>query len=164
MDLTSLDNVIASEWKISGNVLIEKQKGHAMKATISTKGQCLLCKFEKDGEIAMPYLSKHRGVRKICDYVLFTIKEETLYVLLFELKEGSGKPLEQFKATELLSRYIVATANRIFGSPYEGKTEYRRICVINKSVKKKVPPSIYSEHYYKKVSAKSAIDISRLCV
>jgi hypothetical protein len=160
--LSNIKNVIADCWEETGanrNTLSEKQGNKIIsEISIGTTGQYLLYKFEKSGQIQMPYLKAKKN-----DYVLFTQKYDTLYVLIFELKNGDGCPIEQLKATEILSKYLIETASRVSKVGYK-KVEYRRIGITNKPVKMNLKPSkIYNQNNYVQLTSKSKIDIKVLC-
>jgi hypothetical protein len=165
--LSNIQNVIADQWEITGasrNQLIEKQGNKIIsEVNISTSGQYILYKFEQNGVLKMPYLKANRNVKKICDYVLFTIKKNCLFVLTFELKNGSGCPIEQLKATECLSKYFIETATRVSKTGFQD-IQYRRIGITNKSVKMNLKPGkIYNSNNYVQLTSKSKIDIKILC-
>ena len=165
--LSNIQSVIDSKWEETGlnrNKLTEKQGIRIIsEINISTTGQYILYKFENKGQIQMPYLSSIKKVKKISDYVLFTLKKETLFVLVFELKNGDGCPLEQLKATEILSKYLIETAQRVSKVGFK-KVEYRRIGITNKSVKMNLKPSkIYNKNRYVQLTSKGTIDIKILC-
>lgn len=165
--LCNIQSVIASNWEITGpnrNKLIEKNGTKIIsEINISTTGQYILYKFENKGQIQLPYLSSIKKVKKISDYVLFTIKNQTLFVLVFELKNGSGCPIEQLKATEILSKYLIETAERVSNVGFK-KVEYRRIGITNKSVKMNLKPSkIYNKNRYVQLTSKGTVDIKILC-
>lgn len=166
--LSAIQNVIADSWEIKEvdkKELIEKQKNKLiLKATITSEGQYLLYKFEKDGNMEMPYLKKNKDVKKICDYVLFTLKKDTLFVLLFELKNGKANPVKQLKATEILSKYFIETANRVSKESFK-KVEYRGIGITNKAVKATTKSSkIYNKNKYVQWSSKNEVNIKVLCI
>lgn len=165
--LSNMQEVIETSWEKTGaekNKLVEKQGDKLItEINISTTGQYLLYKFEKNGQIQMPYLSSAKNVKKIADYVLFTTKKNTLFVLIFELKNGNGCPIEQLKATEILCKYLIETAKRISKLGYK-QVEYRRIGITNKSVKKVLRPSkIYNKNNYVRLNSQKPVDIEALC-
>lgn len=165
--LSSIQEVIEATWEETGakrNKLVEKQGNKIIsEINISTTGQYILYKFEKNGQIQMPYLSNAKKVKKISDYVLFTTKKDTLFVLVFELKNGNGCPIEQLKATEILSQYFIETAKRVSKKGFK-KVEYRRIGITNKAVKKVLKPrKIYNSNNYVQLTSKHTVDIKVLC-
>ncbi len=165
--LNSIQKVIKATWEETGakrNKLVEKQEKKIIsEVNISTTGQYILYKFERNGQIQMPYLSSARNVKKISDYVLFTTKKDTLFVLIFELKRGNAYPVEQLKATEILSQYFIETAKRVSKKGFK-KVEYRKIGITNKAVKKvSKPRKIYNENNYVQLTSKHTVDIKALC-
>lgn len=165
--LNNIKNIIADTWEIKGlerNKLVEKQGNKLIsEINISTTGKYLLYKFEKNGQIQLPYLKAKKNVKKISDYVLFTLKKDVLFVLVFELKNGNGCPIEQLRATEILSKYFIDTASRVSKFSFK-KVEYRRIGITNKAVKMNLKPSkIYDKNNYTRLTSKSKVDIRILC-
>lgn len=165
--LNNIKNIISNTWEVTGaerNKLIEKQGNRIIsEINISTTGQYLLYKFEKNGQIQLPYLKANKNVKKISDYVLFTLKKDVLFVLVFELKNGNGCPIEQLKATEILSKYFIETAGRVSKVSFK-KVEYRRIGITNKTVKMNLKPSkIYDKNNYTRLTSKFKVDIKVLC-
>jgi len=82
----------------------------------------LVCRLDQEHNQKMkdpfPYLrgSKMRpvmglkGMKRICDYVIFVDKDDKLYVLLVELKKGDESPQEQLNLTEPLIDFIFKRA------------------------------------------------------
>jgi len=165
--LNEIKNVLKDEFEISGNnkrYLIEKLNNRIIsKVSISISGQYLLYKFEKNGQIQIPYFKDTKDVKKIADFVLFTIKEGTLFILIFELKNGNGNPYKQLVATKILVEYFIETIKRI-SKVSLNKIEFRKIAITNKAVKTPTRISkIYSKNNFTKISSKSSINISLLC-
>jgi len=165
--LNNLKEIIADKWEVTGtskNKLIEKQASRIItEVNISTAGQYLLYKFEENGHIQMPYLKSNKNVKKISDYVLFTIDKGVLYVLIFELKNGNGHPLKQLEATEILTKYLIETANRVSKISFNN-VKYRRIGITNRSIKMNLRPSkIYDKNNYARIANRSKLDIKVLC-
>ncbi len=165
--LNNLKDIISDDWEITGiskNKFIEKQINNIISEIyISSKGQYLLYKFEKNGNIQIQYLKTTKNVRKISDYVIFTIRKDVLFVLIIELKNGDGYPIEQLKATEILSKYFIDTASRVSKISFN-KIKYRRIGITNKSVKMNLKPSkIYDENNFVRMTSKNKLDITLLC-
>ena len=161
-----IQRVINREFEITGSkTKLLSEKNTKQEVKFSTKGPYLLYKFECNGNIDMPILNlKEPGVGKIADYVLFTTKEETLYVLVFELKNGRGNPNKQLKATIILAQYLVETAIRISKEEFN-TPQYRGIGLAEKGEKQKTRPN--SKNIYKdglvRLSGIKSISIDELC-
>lgn len=80
----------------------------------------LICRLDQEGNDRVgepfPYIkgdSVHpglRGMKRISDYAMFVDKDDTLFVLLFELKKGKDSPQEQLDVTEPLINFIFSRA------------------------------------------------------
>lgn len=165
--LNSVRNAVDNNWEVKGvarNKLIEKQGNKVIsEVKIAPKGQYILYKFERNGVINLPYLSANKHVRKISDYVLLTEKGGTLFVLVFELKNGNGCPIPQLQATETLTKYLIETAQRVSRMSF-GDIEYRRIGITNKSIKMNLRPGkIYNANRYVQLNCSYDIQINTLC-
>lgn len=66
-----------------------------------------------------------KGLNSIADYVLFTQKEDVLFVVVIELKNKNGDPRVQLSATKLFAEYLVDSVNRQCKQNY--KVEFRGI-------------------------------------
>ena len=161
--LECLERIIAEEWKVKvrGKIeLIEKQRGEILyKFEFSTSGRYLLYKFEKDGNLDLPLLSQVKNVRKICDYVLFTVRGDMLYALMFELKQDYGNPSEQLWATRLLVEYLIKTAQRVCKLNFE-KVKYGRFGISNKTPRK--TSNVSKKHFWISLSYKNRLTLNDL--
>ena len=89
LNLTNIQNIINDNWEQTGNnskQLVEIQQSKIIsQIKIITEGQYLLYKFEKGGQIQIPYFKDTKSVQKICDYVLFTIKSNQISYMFYFL-------------------------------------------------------------------------------
>lgn len=60
-----------------------------------------------------PFLVKNKGVHSMCDYMLFCVQNNKLFILLVELKHGSESVMNQLNAGKCLAKFIVDTLNRV---------------------------------------------------
>lgn len=76
----------------------------------------LICRLDPDSMELFPYLKKSnlgglKGMRSICDYIVFVEKKSTLFVLLIELKKGKDSPIKQLELSEPFIEFILARAS-----------------------------------------------------
>ena len=169
MKLNDIQKVINSEWAKTGKdskQLVERgnKKNSSSTPINACEQEYLLYKFEDSrGRMKMPYLSNERDVQKICDYVIFTQKSDTLYVLLFELKDGGSGSKKQLDATQILSEYLLKTTSRVFECS-DKNIKYRKITITGKSIKRNLRPrKIYDDDDYTQLPSERAINIRSLC-
>jgi len=87
-------------------------------------------KAEKDNDDNKPA----SGLRKMCDYILFTEEGKTLYALLIELKANTGhSPQKQLEAAKIFIDFIEASIKRI---GLEIKINIRKISIIESKARK----------------------------
>lgn len=74
--------------------------------------------FDKDGVDTFPFFNNRgeRGLKKICDYILFAQAGDKLVILVIELKSGSGSSSKQLKASRVFVEYLINTAKRLSDS------------------------------------------------
>lgn len=80
----------------------------------------LICRLDQEGNNRVgelfPYIKGDsvrpglHGMKRICDYAMFVDRDDTLFVLLFELKKGKDSPQEQLDVTEPLIDFIFTRA------------------------------------------------------
>ncbi|GEL10537.1 hypothetical protein FGL01_12760 [Flavobacterium glycines] len=59
----------------------------------------------------------NRGVAKVtsfCDYIIFSEHNNSLFILLIELKKGNDNVTKQLNAGKCFAEYIVSTLNRVY--------------------------------------------------
>lgn len=78
-------------------------------------------RFDPDNNNLFPYFSDIRGLKKICDYVIFVEDSKSLFIFLIELKKKSGSPERQLNISEDFIMFILNRAKSIN-------------CEINKSI------------------------------
>ena len=97
----------------------EKMKRRILKGGIIDE-KILICHLdiERNAQVSdlFPYLRgdslNHgfKGMKRVCDYAIFVEEEETLFVLLIELKKGKESSREQLEVSEPLIDFIFSRA------------------------------------------------------
>lgn len=118
--LENLKKIFIEEVIIKSESLIEKGKDHlgndfSMKRNIrSHRGiDYLLFRLDPNKIKPFPYFNKDIGLSKICDYIMFVQKSNTLFVILIELKLGNDSATEQLLASEEFSIFIINSCKRV---------------------------------------------------
>jgi len=73
----------------------------------------LLYQFNPDKENIFPFFKEVKGIKKICDYILFVEEKSSLFIFLIELKLGKLSPHGQLNASECFVKFIISTAKRL---------------------------------------------------
>jgi hypothetical protein len=99
-----------------------------MEKDIFSETKYLLYRFDPDQIDIFPFFNGARGLglKKICDYILFTEQNDRLYVLLIELKRSSGAALPQLTASQYFVEYLIKSGKRI-GLDLTDDIRYRKI-------------------------------------
>lgn len=76
-------------------------------------------RLDQNGIDLFPFLKKSddsglKGMRRICDFVIFVSEADLVYALLIEMKKGKVSPVEQLDVTAPLIDFIFARA-RLLG-------------------------------------------------
>ena len=83
-------------------------------AALETKGidAHLLIRIDPNDRDPFPYFKKGEPyhLKRICDYFLVVLDDDTLYGVLIELKLGSGTALQQLDNSEVFWNFILETA------------------------------------------------------
>lgn len=79
------------------------------------RSSLLVCRLDPNCLELFPYLKKSelgglKGMRCICDYVIFVEKGDVLFVLLFELKKGKESPVKQLELSVPFIDFILRRA------------------------------------------------------
>lgn len=118
--LKNLKKILTEEVIIKSEFLSEKGKDNSgndfsMRRNIrSHKGiDYLLFRLDPDKIKPFPYFNKDIGLSKICDYIMFVQKSNSLFVILIELKLGKDSATEQLFASEEFSKFIINSCKRV---------------------------------------------------
>lgn len=102
----------------------------------------LVCRLDQGSGIDMfPYLRGNsvpkglKGMKRICDYVIFVDKGNMLFVLLIELKKGNDSPKEQLNLTVPLIEFIFERA-QMLNHLNDLKYKIRKIGITDKDDKR----------------------------
>lgn len=83
----------------------------------------------------------NRGLKNVCsmcDYIIFTEKEEKLFILLIELKRGRDNVTKQLNAGECFAEFVIKTVNRVYNQNIT--PEIRKISIRDGHIKTKAKP------------------------
>lgn len=83
-----------------------------------------------------PFFSKGEAkVNSFCDYVIFSEYNNTLFILLIELKKGDNNVTKQLEAGKCFADYIISTFNRV--NQTNVVPEIRKISIRERHIKPK---------------------------
>ena len=129
-----------------------EEKNNQVKMTVPIvvdNVQYVLCSFdiqwEKGSAGLFPFFTKKEKNHKICDYIMFCILNNQMYVLLVELKKGSEKVTDQLAAGECFAKFIVDTLNRVKGKNYS--PVIRKIAIRDKHLRLKPTTQMKNVEY-----------------
>lgn len=118
-NLALIDNVLNSDFKCKYNTLVEKNDGVKMSIDCVTDN-CQSFIFEFDIQLDksfsggfFPFFSNNQGVKKRCDYIIFSELKGQLFALIIELKAGQQGAMPQLNAGECFVDYVIDTVNRV---------------------------------------------------
>ena len=104
-----------------------------------------------------------KGMKRVCDFVLFVLHGGELFVLLIEMKKGKDSPLEQLQVSEPLIDFIFSRAKLLNYLTSDYKV--RKIGITDIVDKRKTSERgevIYDENNYVKLYANKRIYLERL--
>ncbi len=104
-----------------------------------------------------------KGMKRVCDFVLFVLHRGELFVLLIEMKKGKDSPLEQLQVSEPLIDFIFSRAKLLNYLTSDYKV--RKIGITDIVDKRKTSERgevIYDENNYVKLYANKRIYLERL--
>ena len=122
--LISIDNLLIEYYRNIGGeekLLWEKEKNSQMCVEINDEdcNDYLSYSFDKTTpdkdkpKDLFPFFKKAENANKMCDYILFCKKDQTLYVLIIEMKKGNERVYHQLKAGYDFACFIIATLRRM---------------------------------------------------
>lgn len=89
----------------------------------------------------LPFFNRGTGkVTSFCDYIIFTEKAGSLFILLIELKSGRDNVKKQIKAGRCFAEYVISTLNRVYDltvSPKIREISIRKTNITPKPQRKK---------------------------
>lgn len=100
------------------NTLKLKEDGKDARLTevklIVPNGEHLLCKFDNNNKkLKTSFFNSKSEVYSICDYILFSVLNNKLYVFILNIKSGNtDNNMIQLCSGEALAKYIIQTANK----------------------------------------------------
>ncbi len=141
--LSNIQEIIHQSCEIQGDDKKQlKELNENMIVSIKANGQYLLYDFEKiKGGNLFPFFLKSENLSKvhsIADYVLFSTKKDTLFIIIFELKKGRKDPKPQLNATSIFVNFIIESVCRV--KKVTVKREIRKIG-ITKNFKQSIKPT-----------------------
>lgn len=147
--LKNIDNLLIQYYRNKNGeekLLEEKEKGSKMCAEINDEGcdNYLSYSFDKTSpsknkpKDLFPFFTKEPNANKMCDYMLFCKKDQTLYVLIIELKKGQESSSQQLQAGRTFANFIISTLRRMKQLETR-RPKYRYISLRNNSKGRKNP-------------------------
>lgn len=131
--LKIIKEILAEEFFVSSNTLEEKDKDNSgkyftMKREIkSHKGiEYLLFRLDPNNTKPFPYFKQEIGLSKICDYIMFVQKNNSLYIILIELKLGSESATKQLLSSEEFAKFVIKSGERV-GFKFTEDLHFRKV-------------------------------------
>lgn len=116
----------AQQDKLIEDNIGDKGSPFKMEKAIYSQKAYLLYRFDPDQTDIFPFFNREKGLKQICDYILFTEQNDRLYVLLIELKCGNVSALPQLTASQYFVEYLIKSGKRI-GLDLTDDIQYRKI-------------------------------------
>ena len=120
--LQTIEEIISNKYDfkipaIGGTYFLEETKIMGYPKTIlKQKGKMLIYSFDREDSndtVFSIFNSSKEGLTKLCDYIVFYPKNETLYTFICEQKTSQSSAKHQVEAGWLLADYILKTASRM---------------------------------------------------
>ncbi len=103
-------------------------------------------KIEQDGssveyllyrydDTALPFFKEVEGLKKMCDYILFTEWNNKLKVFAIELKQTTDSAIRQLEAASEFVNYVIKSAKRI-GFEIDQSFSVRKVRICDSKVRK----------------------------
>ena len=144
--LEIIDEILNNKFKDFSRKLIEentdtKQKRFKMERKIFSKNiNYSLYRYDPSNTEIFPYFTDKKGLKKICDYIMFIEDNKFLHVLLIELKKGKDSAKMQLEASKVFAEYIIKTIKRLkYDFDIENENIHYKLVVIKESKSKKKP-------------------------
>jgi hypothetical protein len=115
-ELVFFDTIIHKKYKAENQDTMIEEKNEQRVAIDARKVDYLLYRFDDEVHEVFPFFTRIRGLKKMCDYILFarTKKYSLFYVFLIELKNKTGKgAAAQIKAGECFIKFLLDSTQRI---------------------------------------------------
>ena len=104
-----------------------------------------------------------KGMKRICDFVIFVLHGGELFVLLIEMKKGKDSPFEQLQVTEPFIDFIFNRAKLL--KYWNSNYKVRKIGITDCAEKRTTSDRgeiVYDENNYVKLYANKRIYLERL--
>ncbi|EKT3957353.1 hypothetical protein [Flavobacterium psychrophilum] len=118
--LKIINEILADEFFVNSNTLEEKNtdnfgKEFLMKRDIKSHNGIKYSLFRLDPNQTkpFPYFKQEIGLSKICDYIMFVQKNNSLFIILIELKLGSESATKQLLSSEEFAKFVIKSGERI---------------------------------------------------
>lgn len=131
--LDKIKKILNKDFIVDAEILEERNKDNFGKDFLMTRKieghtaiKYILFRLDPDKVKPFPYFNTDSGLSKICDYIMFVQKKNTLYILLIELKLGSDGAYKQLKSSEEFAKFIINSGNRI-GLTFTDDLHFRKV-------------------------------------
>jgi len=116
-NLALIDNVLNSDFKSKYNTLEETSANMSIDC-VTDNCQSFIYNFDIQLDKTFsggffPFFSNTKGVKKRCDYIIFSELNGQLFALIIELKAGQQGAMPQLNAGECFVDYVIDTVNRV---------------------------------------------------
>lgn len=119
MDFSDLKNIFnANCFPIDQSALKEVGEGNVVVQSVPIDGggvdSCCVMRIDPNFKDPFPYFKEGEPyhLKRICDYFVFVSANTKIYVLLVELKSGTGTALQQLENSECFWNFIQKSAER----------------------------------------------------
>jgi hypothetical protein len=118
--ISTLDEIIKLDFRYSsesGSYQFKEPKISSYPITrVKTDGKTACYTFDVEKLDVFPFFQNTAGLKKVCDYILFCIHEDKVYVFLCELKskqqDVEKAAMKQLKAAKIFVEFLIETARR----------------------------------------------------
>jgi len=107
----------------------------------------IIYRFDPDEIDLFPYFEEVKGLRKICDYLIFSEDKGRLFIFIVELKKRSGSPLVQLELSECFVNFILKRAEKI-GITINKEVHIRKIGLKDSQSSNKQKTTYYKDMQY----------------
>lgn len=121
VEIEQIKNILADKYISTDQTSVQEQNRDCKKKEFVMRRdvighssiEYIIYRFDPDKIDLFPYFKDVKGLRKICDYLIFAEDSSRLFVFIVELKRHQGSPRVQLDLSECFVRFILEKANKV---------------------------------------------------
>nr|WP_325289726.1 hypothetical protein [uncultured Bacteroides sp.] len=155
IDISRIKDILVDKYMASDQTSVQERnkdargKEFVMKRDVvgHSSIEYVIYRFDPDKVDLFPYFKEIKGLRKICDYLIFAEDSSRLFAFIVELKKHQGSPRPQLELSECFVRFILEKANKV-GRGIEKELHIRKIGLKDSGNSNKRRTTYYKDMQY----------------